>query len=79
MAQSNDKPGNADPSKEDNNNSPAATNGRDPVIDIKKYLQKAKIGKSAAGLLEVLFKGKTFKESDWPAKVKETLDRQVRK
>jgi hypothetical protein len=79
MAQSNDRQGNADIQKNTNDNPPAATNGREPVIDIKKYLQKAKIGKSAAGLLEVLFKGKTFRESEWPAKAKEALERQVRK
>ncbi|MDR1902336.1 MAG: hypothetical protein LBQ88_08670 [Treponema sp.] len=80
MAQNNDKPGNADPSKENNDIIPAAAaSGRDPVIDIKKYLQKAKIGKSAAGLLEVLFKEKTFKASEWPAKVEETLGRQVKR
>jgi hypothetical protein len=79
MAQSNE---NADLSKNNNSgggsgngagngnggNDPAATQ-RDPVIDIKKYLQKAKLGKSAADLMEVLFKGKTFKASEWSAKV----------
>jgi hypothetical protein len=92
MAQSNE---NADPKNNNNgggsgngagtgNNSGNGGNGstttlRDPVIDIKKYLQKAKLGKSAADLMEVLFKGKTFKASEWPGKVKEALDRPVRK
>jgi hypothetical protein len=52
---------------------------RDVVIDIKKYLQKAKLGKSAADLMEVLFKGKTFKASEWPEKVKEALNRPVKR
>lgn len=91
MAQSNE---NADLSKNNNSgggsgngagagngnggNDPAATQ-RDPVIDIKKYLQKAKLGKSAADLMEVLFKGKTFKASEWSAKVEEALNRPVKR
>jgi hypothetical protein len=83
MAQSNE---NADISKNNNSGGGSGNGGngsgntqRDPVIDIKKYLQKAKLGKSAADLMEVLFKGKTFKASEWPGKVKEALNRTVKK
>jgi hypothetical protein len=81
MAQSNDKPVNAEPSKANNDNPSAAVNGQDTVIDIKKFLQrhKADYGKSASGLLEVIFKDKTMKESEWAAKAEETLRRQVKK
>jgi hypothetical protein len=71
MAQSND-PNNAGSS---NDNSVAK---KDAVMDIKKYLQKAKVGKSISGLLEVVFKGTIAKESEWPKKVQEAINRKVK-
>jgi hypothetical protein len=53
---------------------------KDPVIDVKKFLQNAKpkYGKSISGLLEVVFKNQLFKESEWPKKAKDVIERQVK-
>jgi hypothetical protein len=84
MAQSNE---NADLSKNNNSGGSGNNNGnsnavvqKDNVIDIKKFLQKnkAKYGKSISGLLEVLFKDQTAKESEWTKKVSDAINRQVK-
>jgi hypothetical protein len=69
--------GNNKPSPGNDDSKKKAAN--DAVMDIKKYLQKAKMEKSAASLMEVLFKGETFKASEWPGKVEEALNRPVKR
>jgi vesicle coat complex subunit len=84
MAQSNES---ADLLKNNNSGGSGNNNGnsntvakKDSVIDIKKFLQrhKAEYGKSISGLLEVLFKDQTAKESEWPKKVSDAINRQVK-
>jgi hypothetical protein len=60
------------------NNAAPSSEKKEAVMDIKKYLQKAKLGKSISGLLEVVFKGTLAKESEWPKKVEEATKRQVK-
>jgi hypothetical protein len=58
---------------------PSTTDKKEPVMDIRKYAQKAKLGKSISGLLEVIFKGTLAKESEWSKKVKDAVERQAKK
>jgi hypothetical protein len=46
-------------------------------MDINRYLQKAKYGKSIADMLRVLFKGKMATETEWAAKVNEVINRKA--
>jgi hypothetical protein len=71
----------------DSSNAPAADNSgakpaekKDAVMDIRKYLEKHKkeIGKSIAGLVVVIFKGQTAKESEWAGKINAAVERRIK-
>jgi hypothetical protein len=69
---------NAASTADNSGDKPAAK--KDAVMDIRKYLERHKkeIGKSIAGLVAVLFKNETAKESEWAAKIKAATERRVR-
>jgi hypothetical protein len=82
----NNTPASGTPPGSENKNQPSGNEDgkketvKSAVIDIKKFLQrhKAEYGKSISGLLEVLFKDQTAKESEWPEKVSDAINRQVK-